>query len=205
MRDERLAAPPARASRVPGSPSAVSFPEMTARLQPKQMLDGLDVIVLTWPNTTRALFTVLWAVWLCVAAGCGARMSRNREAEDQAAIKKLEQEWAAATPRHDAKVYAAVLADDFVGQWADGSQSGKREMIDDLASGRDVYQSNVLGPVDIRVYGDTAVVTGSFTEESTLSGRSGSGRYSFLDVWVRRNGRWQVVAFKSLKLEPTQP
>jgi len=32
------------------------------------------------------------------------------------------------------------------------------------------------------------------------------GRYNFLDVWIRRDGRWQVVAFKSLRLsEKVEP
>ena len=47
---------------------------------------------------------------------------------------------------------------------------------------------------NVRLYGDAAVVTGLQTEQSVLEGRDGSGTYSYTDVFVKRDGRWQVVA-----------
>jgi ketosteroid isomerase-like protein len=46
------------------------------------------------------------------------------------------------------------------------------------------------------VHGSTAVVTGLNTLESsaTASGKHISGAYRFTDVFVKRHGRWQVVA-----------
>ena len=46
----------------------------------------------------------------------------------------------------------------------------------------------------VRVFGDTAVVTASDTEESSLKGKDTSGKYVWMDVFVMRNGRWQAVA-----------
>jgi hypothetical protein len=45
----------------------------------------------------------------------------------------------------------------------------------------------------VRLFGNTAIVTGT--------GSDGAGRYAWLDVFVRRNGRWQAVAPQSTKLE----
>jgi ketosteroid isomerase-like protein len=140
------------------------------------------------------------AVTLLVSGALGCRSAPVALADDASTIRRLEQELNDAAPRADTGVYERLFAEDFVGQWADGTQSGKRETIADLASGHDTYQQTTLGPLNVRVFGDTAVVDGTFTETSTLGDRSGTGRYNFIDVWVRHNGRWQLVAFKSLRL-----
>ena len=51
----------------------------------------------------------------------------------------------------------------------------------------------------VRVFGTTAIVTGSDTEKSTYKGKDSSGKYVWTDVFVERNGRWQAVASQSTK------
>lgn len=48
--------------------------------------------------------------------------------------------------------------------------------------------------VQVRIFGDTAVVMGSDDESSAAMGKSTTGHYTWTDVWVRRNGRWQAMA-----------
>jgi len=113
-------------------------------------------------------------------------------------VKRLATEWVVAS---DAVSYERLLADDFVGQWADGSVSGKKETIDAVRSGQDVYEFQKMGDdARVRIFGDTGVVTGTFLEKSTLSGKDGTGTYRFTGVWVKRKGVWQMVAFQSLRL-----
>ncbi len=52
----------------------------------------------------------------------------------------------------------------------------------------------------VRVFGDTAIVTGSDTEKSTYKGKDSSGKYVWTDIFVKRNGKWQAVASESTKL-----
>ena len=47
--------------------------------------------------------------------------------------------------------------------------------------------------MQVRIFGDTAVVMESDDESSAL-GKSTTGHYTWTDVWMRRNGRWQAVA-----------
>lgn len=49
------------------------------------------------------------------------------------------------------------------------------------------------GPLDIAVYGDTAVVTGVDHLGGTAFGRYGEMYLRFTDVLIRRDGRWQLV------------
>jgi ketosteroid isomerase-like protein len=119
-------------------------------------------------------------------------------------IIHLEREWADAGLKKDVATYEKILADDFVGQWADGSSSTKAETIADLSSDHDQYEAVELKDLKVRVYGSTAVVTGMFYEKSTLGGHDATGLYRFTDVWVNKSDQWQVVAFQSLKLPKSE-
>jgi ketosteroid isomerase-like protein len=48
--------------------------------------------------------------------------------------------------------------------------------------------------LQVKLYGDVAVVTGLDHVKGTYLGVSGEGRLRFTDVLVRRDGRWQLVA-----------
>jgi hypothetical protein len=70
----------------------------------------------------------------------------------------------------------------------------------DMKSGASTTQSYEIGPMKVRVLGNTAVVTGSDTEKSTYKGKDSSGKYVWTDVWVMRDGRWQAVASQNVKV-----
>jgi ketosteroid isomerase-like protein len=46
----------------------------------------------------------------------------------------------------------------------------------------------------VRVYGKTAVMTGQFTAKGTFKGKNIDVRERYTAVWVKQNGRWQLVA-----------
>ena len=48
--------------------------------------------------------------------------------------------------------------------------------------------------VTIRVYGETAVMRSRVKQSATVFGKDRSGEMLVTDVWVKRDGRWQVVA-----------
>jgi hypothetical protein len=52
----------------------------------------------------------------------------------------------------------------------------------------------------VRIYGNTAIVTGTDTEKSEYHGKDSSGKYLWTDVFVFRNGRWQAVSSQSTRL-----
>jgi hypothetical protein len=56
-----------------------------------------------------------------------------------------------------------------------------------------------MGPMEVRLFGDTAVVTGSDTETSTAEGKDTSGKYIWTDVFVKQGGKWKAVASQSTK------
>jgi ketosteroid isomerase-like protein len=62
-----------------------------------------------------------------------------------------------------------------------------------------------LEPMKVRIFGDAAVVTGDHWEKSQYDGRDTSGHYRWMDVFVKRDGRWQAVASELTRVEEGKP
>jgi len=118
----------------------------------------------------------------------------------QQTLMQMERDWAEAATKNDTAAVDKFVADDWVGIDFEGKSITKAEAMADMKSGASATQSYEFGPMKVRVFGKTAVVTGSDTEKSTYKGKDSSGRYVWTDVWVMREGRWQAVASQSVKV-----
>lgn len=138
---------------------------------------------------------------LLVFAACGLICSLYAtRARDSAAtadaeryIKESERLWAESVVTGDTSAVERFLADDIVGVDPDGSIYNKAKELEETRQGPEDFVSNHLNDVKVRFYGDTAIVQGS---ESWVR-RTGSplrGRYVWIDTWMKRNGKWQIVA-----------
>jgi len=120
--------------------------------------------------------------------------------ESERILKNLEQEWSTAPFRHDAAALDRIIADDWVSFTWDGETITKAQVIADASSGANTAQSQEMQDVKVRVFGDSAVVTGGLLQKSQYQGRDMSGHYLWTDVFVRRNGRWQAVASQTTRV-----
>ena len=68
-------------------------------------------------------------------------------------------------------------------------------MIADTRNAPQYFVSNRLNGVKVRFYGDTAIAQGDETWERRTGER---GRFVWTDTWIRRSGRWQIVAAEDL-------
>jgi len=50
-----------------------------------------------------------------------------------------------------------------------------------------------VGPMEVKVLGTVAVVQGSDTEKSMFKGKDTSGKYVWMDVFAKRDGKWVAV------------
>jgi ketosteroid isomerase-like protein len=114
-------------------------------------------------------------------------------------LTQMEHDWGSAEIKKDYAAVDKILADDWVGIDYDGKIVAKAQAMADLKSETSTLTSEELGPMTVRVFGNTAVVTGSDTEKSTDRGKDSSGKYVWTDVFVMRNGHWQVVASQSTR------
>ena len=111
----------------------------------------------------------------------------------KAELLRLEDEWGRALIARDGKAFGALLAPGFV--YSEDDRVIERDaLIRDVVSGSDTVTSARNDDLRVIERGNTAVVLGWLT----LHGRGAKGpftrKYRFTDTWIRRNGRWKVLA-----------
>jgi len=119
---------------------------------------------------------------------------------DAAALKYIcdsEAGWASSVASGDTSVVKRILAEDFIGVDPDGSHYRKAKMVADTASAPKYFASNRINDVIVRFYGDMAIAQGSETWHRK-SGRPTNGRFVWTDTWLKRNGKWEILAAEDL-------
>jgi ketosteroid isomerase-like protein len=113
------------------------------------------------------------------------------------AIKQLERDWVNAQKAGDVAKLGQILADDWMGLGFDGTKTTKKQTLDNIKSGANKLDSFEIGPMDVQVIGNVAIVQGSDTEKSSFKGKDTSGKWVWMDVFAMRDGKWQAVRSQS--------
>ena len=85
------------------------------------------------------------------------------------------------------------MGDDWIGLTYEGGKETKQSLLAGVKSGKDKAESVENGPMDVKVLGSVAVVQGSDTEKSMTNGKDSSGKFVWMDVFVKRDGNWVAV------------
>lgn len=109
-------------------------------------------------------------------------------------IRRLETERSQASLRRDTATLERIYADDFSTVGSSGAVRNKAQLMVDYKSGAMKVESQSFDDVIVRVYGDSAIVTGQTTQKGQDKGQDISGRFRFTRVYVKRSGQWQIVA-----------
>ena len=139
--------------------------------------------------------TIAAALVSCAICACNRGYNEN---EARQYITDSERQWAESVASGQTTDVERIIADDFVGVDTHGQTYNKAKMIADTRKGPEFFVSNHLNDVNIRFYGDTAVAQGS---ESWQKHNGDRGRFVWTDTWLRRNGKWQIVAAEDLTVQ----
>ena len=123
---------------------------------------------------------------------------------DAAVVKQIEQLEEArnqAILKGDAAAIERMTADDYTFITLKGELRTKAEIVKGFTSGAFKYQSRTISDLKIRVYGDTAVVTGRSVQKGIENGKDYSGEYWFTRVYVKQNGAWMTVALQTTMIQ----
>ena len=147
----------------------------------------------------RALFVI--AVLGIFLANFGGLRPAASAAVDEKGIQELEDQLTEAVLHGDIATFDRLFADDFTHTSQDGTFRIRDAWLKGRVQGKTSYVSYEVDDRQIRIFGETAVVTGlvkpSWREED---GGLATGRFRFLRVWVKRDSRWQAVAFQSTRV-----
>lgn len=112
----------------------------------------------------------------------------------EADLLKIEREWLDAYMKSDAAALERITADDYNMTAPTGQVMTKAQEIAMLKSVPAGALKLSTEDTKVRIYGDTAVLTGILNQNGMDAGKPRTLRLRYTDVWVKRGGRWQVVA-----------
>jgi len=151
------------------------------------------------------------AILLVVALGCASPQTKPAAApaaaspapkpEDvQKEILAQDARRIEAMTQADAQALGEILRDDLTYIHSSGPLETKAQVIDEITSGKLRYRAIEPSEQTVRVFGDTAIVTGR-AQLRVNSGGKGLGFWvRFTEVWVRANNAWQLAAWQSTRL-----
>jgi ketosteroid isomerase-like protein len=142
----------------------------------------------TMQNRPKLTFLILV---LSILPALSAAQSKS---DESGKIIALEKKWTESYKARDISMLASLLAEDFVITVEDGSTYGKAGYISHSADSSVRVEVAALSELKVRLHGNTAVVTGAYHETGTSKGKPYEYRDRLTDVWMKIDGRWQVVA-----------
>ena len=140
------------------------------------------------------LFLVCGA--LCASAVGLAAGSETAESE----IAQLEQQRFAAMQAADTATLDRLLSPDLTYTHSSGKLETKPVFLGGIRSGALKYKTVAPEGIAVRVYDSAAVVTGRCHFQVEADGRQLDLQVRFTDVYVKRGGAWQLVAWQSTRL-----
>jgi len=118
-------------------------------------------------------------------------------------LMQLERDIGKANIERDYAFFDRVEADEFIFTGAEGSLLNKQEDLKGLKEPANTDAALLAYDVDemnVLRYEKTAVVTGRVTTKRRYKGVESSSQSRFTDVFLLRDGRWQIVAGHSSRL-----
>jgi ketosteroid isomerase-like protein len=159
-------------------------------------------------SVTKSTSTIVLLGLFFLMPGCGRQPDKADAAQTEKELRALQDEWAVARIKGDVDFLERFYAQELRLQVMDGSVVERKDdiaMFDRIRRGdKDTIKPEFIQDVDIKVstYCDTAVVTGVENLKGTYKGKSGEMALRFTNVFVRRDGRWQLALHHSTPVKP---
>src|SRR5438046_6890368 len=114
-------------------------------------------------------------------------------ADVEATVKKIEQEILDGILKSDTAALEKYLTSDYLGIGPDGVTQNKSEFMADVKSGTLKLESSEMSDMKVQVADpDMAVVVYRTNDKGTYKGTDITGEYRWLDVFVKRAGKWHI-------------
>jgi ketosteroid isomerase-like protein len=135
---------------------------------------------------------------VCLAASVAAYAGPSDTAVHE--LLQVEKDWAQAFVKNDAEAIDRFMAEDWIVVDADGHVTDRAAFLGIIRSGALTHQAMTLEEPRVRVYGNTAVVTGRATSSATYNGSAFTTQERSTDVFVKQQGRWRCVLTQLTRL-----
>jgi len=148
-----------------------------------------------------ALLTI---VMITLAGGSGNSpflQAGSAHSSDEVELIRLERVWNDAHVNGDADALDRLWAEDLTVTVPNMQVITKQSAIAITRSGRVKFKRYETSDVRVRLYGDAAVLTGIVERTRALNGQDVNDKWRFTKMYVRRAGKWQVVAWHASTID----
>lgn len=111
-----------------------------------------------------------------------------------AQLKAQADAWDQAIVRKDRAAIERNMADDFRQIDGRGNVETKASFVEGLVSPDLVIDPYTVDDFEVRVYGDTALLSGRTRMTGKYQGEAFKSHYRYIDVYVKRGGAWKIVS-----------
>ena len=150
--------------------------------------------------------TLLFAFSATLAVGQSvSTVTKNpQEAADEKLLLQMERDWNQALQVRDVAWFEQNLAGDMTDiVSSNGALYNKEQNIEALKNDKTTYLSLELSGLNVRVEGNAGVVTGvNVIKARDADGKPAQMKFAFTDVYIKREGRWQVWASQHTRITP---
>ena len=130
------------------------------------------------------------------------RLAPAVQATDSLDLVRLERLWNEAHLQGDTVALGRLWADDMMITVPAMPVMSKADAMRFWRTGRSNIARYETTGLRLRIYASSAVVTGELHRERNFNGQTVSDHWRFIKVYVRREGRWQVVAYQATPAAP---
>lgn len=142
----------------------------------------------------------LCALSLSLLAAVAA--DRQVSAATLAEFTALYAQWDAALVKADMPALDKIYAEEAITVDPEGVVTGKAEFLKMVRTGEYKASDTSTSEVQVQLFGKTAVATSVWKGTETLNGKTTTGIYRYTDTWLKRSGRWQIVASHGTAIKP---
>jgi ketosteroid isomerase-like protein len=122
-----------------------------------------------------------------LTVGCAAKAPAPDPAADRAQLVRQADAWDQAIVRKDVAAISANMSEDFRQVRSNGD-------VADIVSPDLTIEPYTVDDLDVRLYGDVALLSGHTRMKGSYQGSPFATHYRYIDVYVRLEGSWQVAS-----------
>ena len=150
----------------------------------------------------QSLMKLLLIGSLLTLAGQAAASAENaaRPTRDAAGLAAADSARYRAMTERNVEAVRSALADELVYVHSSSTRQTKEEHLYDLGHGRANYARIIIKEQMPAVYGDTGVINGIAEFTTGVGERTSTSTLRYLNIYVWRQGRWQMVAFHCTRI-----
>jgi len=149
-------------------------------------------------KTTLFILALLLASFV-VGSAQDPKLDRDGKVEQE--LRSLVRAWDDAYVKADTATLDRLLAPEFA--FVGGPT--KAQYLDSFKTRTFIAESAVSTEIQVQVYGDSAVLTGLDTIKGRNKDQIVVTKWLYMDVWIKRDGRWQCVKTYSMPAPNREP